>query len=94
MRIAASLSTCTVALGAIMQLQPASAAAEPPPHNRATPIVATVEVVEMAKVSLQRAPSAGTEERSELRNAPRQGQIVRNCADISTEQRCLLVTFE
>ncbi|MFN5644763.1 MAG: hypothetical protein ACK450_09235 [Sphingomonadales bacterium] len=77
-----------------MHPQLASAAAQPPRHHRATPIVATVEVIEMAKVSLQRAPTAGTAAHPQMRNAPRQGQIVRNCADISTGQRCLLVTFE
>lgn len=82
-----------------MHPQLASAAAQPPRHHRATPIVATpivatVEVIEMAKVSFQRAPSAGTAAHTQMRNAPRQGQIVRNCADISTGQRCLLVTFE
>lgn len=77
-----------------MHPQLATAAAQPPRHNGAAPIVATVEVIEMAKVSLQRAPSAGTAAHTQMRNAPRQGQIVRNCADISTGQRCLLVTFE
>jgi len=94
MRIAACLSKCTLALGAIMHSQLASAAAEQPRHNRATPIIATVEVIEMAKVSLQRAPSAGTAAHTQMRNAPLQGQIVGKCADISTEQPCLLVTFE
>ena len=77
-----------------MHPQLASAAAQPPRDNGAAPIVATVDVIEMAKVSLQRAPSAGTAAHTQMRNAPRQGQIVRNCADISTGQRCLLVTFE
>lgn len=77
-----------------MHPQLASAAEEPPRHNRAMPIVATVEVIEMAKVSFQRAPSAGTAAHTQMRNAPRQGQIVRTCAAIGTDQRCLLVTFE
>lgn len=77
-----------------MHPQLASAAAQPPRHNGAAPIVATVEVIEIAKVSLQRAPTAGTAAHPQMRYAPRQGQIVRNCADISTGQRCLLVTFE
>ncbi|MBP6580883.1 MAG: hypothetical protein LW742_04825 [Sphingomonadales bacterium] len=77
-----------------MHPQLASAAEEPPRHNRATPIVATVEVIEMAKVSFQRVPSAATAVHPQMRNAPRQGQIVRTCADIGTDQRCLLVTFE
>lgn len=94
MRIAACLFKCTMAFGAIVHPQLASAAAEQPRHNRATPIVATVEVIEMAKVSLQRGPSAATAAHTKMRNAPRQGRIVRNCADISTEQPCLLVTFE
>jgi len=77
-----------------MHPQLASAAEEPPRHNRAMPIVATVEVIEMAKVSFQRAPSAGTAAHPQMRNAPRQGQRVRTWVDISTDQRCLLVTFE
>jgi hypothetical protein len=37
--------------GAIMHPQLASAAEEPPRHNGAAPIVATVEVIEMAKAA-------------------------------------------